>query len=59
MEVGVKKHRPRVGLLCPDPVKRLITRCWDHDPRRRHSCAEVVILLQKLLQQEQSRQAAL
>ena len=41
MLVGVEKKRPAIPEDCPKQLASLIQRCWDDDPHRRPSCAEV------------------
>uniref|UniRef100_A0A7S1HPR7 Protein kinase domain-containing protein n=1 Tax=Phaeocystis cordata TaxID=118079 RepID=A0A7S1HPR7_9EUKA len=41
MLVGVEKRRPEIPEDCPKQLASLIQRCWDDDPHRRPSCAEV------------------
>jgi hypothetical protein len=41
MLVGVEKKRPEIPPDCPKALSSLIQRCWDDDPHRRPSCAEV------------------
>jgi len=39
--VSVRKQRPPIPEDCPKQLASLIQRCWDDDPHRRPSCAEV------------------
>ena len=41
MLVGVEHRRLAIPADCPEQLRRLIERCWDKDPRRRPSCAEL------------------
>mmetsp|Transcript_15477 Transcript_15477/g.39440 ORF Transcript_15477/g.39440 Transcript_15477/m.39440 type:complete len:1066 (-) Transcript_15477:804-4001(-) len=41
MLVGVEKRRPELPENCPKQLASLIQKCWDDDPHRRPSCAEV------------------
>lgn len=41
MLVGVEKRRPKIPEDCPAQLSSLIQKCWDNDPHRRPSCAEV------------------
>ena len=38
-------HRPRIPLNCPSGLKELINLCWDSDPDRRPTFAQVCLLL--------------
>ncbi len=51
MLVGVEKRRPEIPADCPKQLASLIQRCWDDDPRRRPSCAEVEKKTKLLLEQ--------
>jgi len=51
MLVGVEKKRPEIPPDCPKALSSLIQRCWDDDPHRRPSCAEVERKTRLLLHQ--------
>ena len=62
MLVGVEKKRPEIPEDCPKQLASLIKRCWDDDPHRRPSCAEVerrTRLLLHALENEGSKGAAM
>ena len=56
VQVAIKGLRPPMDPSCPEPVRRLISKCWAQDARGRPSCAEIMRLTAILLQHEQ-RQA--
>ena len=37
---------------CPEPLKRLINKCWHQDPLQRPSCADVMRRTEILIQEE-------
>ena len=53
--VSVMDERPSIPDSCPQRLRRLISRCWDKDPRSRPSCYEITQKLNALVQQEQAR----
>merc|ERR1712118_104098 len=62
MLVSVEKRRPEIPEDCPKQLASLIQRCWDDDPHRRPSCAEVerrTRLLLHALENEGSKGAAM
>jgi hypothetical protein len=52
LKVAINGERPWVDPDCPEPLKRLITKCWHQDPRQRPSCADVMRLTDLLIQDE-------
>mmetsp|Transcript_24383 Transcript_24383/g.62578 ORF Transcript_24383/g.62578 Transcript_24383/m.62578 type:complete len:1021 (-) Transcript_24383:270-3332(-) len=48
--VAFNNERPAIPDDCPENLRRLITKCWRQDPGTRPSCAEVVRLLEIMLQ---------
>ena len=51
MLVGIEQKRPDLPADCPPPLRSLIEKCWDGDPRRRPSCAEIEKRTRLLLEQ--------
>lgn len=39
--------RPVKTDAIPEPVWKLITRCWDHDPNKRPSCSEILAIIKE------------
>jgi len=58
MLVGVEKKRPEIPSDCPRQLASLIQRCWDDDPHRRPSCAEVERRTRLLLHELEAADAA-
>ena len=58
MLVGVEKKRPTIPEDCPRQLSSLIQRCWDDDPHRRPSCAEVERRTRLLLHELEIEEAA-
>lgn len=52
LKVAINGERPWMDPDCPEPLKRLITKCWHQDPRQRPSCADVMRLTDLLMQDE-------
>ena len=55
VQVAIKGLRPPLDATAPEPVRRLITKCWAQDARSRPSCAEIMRLTDIILQQERRR----
>ncbi len=51
MLVGIEQKRPDMPKDCPPALRSLIEKCWDGDPRRRPSCAEIEKRTRLLLEQ--------
>ena len=51
MLVGIEQKRPDLPEDCPPALRSLIEKCWDGDPRRRPSCAEIEKRTRLLLEQ--------
>ncbi|KAK9807897.1 hypothetical protein WJX72_012460 [[Myrmecia] bisecta] len=58
VQVAIKGERPKIDADCPDPLRRLIQKCWHQDPHQRPSCAEIMRLTDILIQQEIKRLSA-
>ena len=41
MAVAVEKKRPAIPDAMPKPLRSLISKCWEEEPHRRPSCAEI------------------
>ncbi len=54
--MAINGERPWMDADCPEPLRRLITKCWHQDPHMRPSCAEVMRLTAFMIQ---ARQAAM
>ena len=52
LKVALNGERPWMDPECPEPLRRLITKCWHQDPRQRPSCADVMRLTDLLMQDE-------
>lgn len=52
LKVAINGERPWLDPDCPEPLRRLITKCWHQDPHMRPSCAEIMRLTELLLQEE-------
>jgi len=52
LKVAINGERPWMDPDCPEPLKRLITKCWHQDSRQRPSCADVMRLTDLLMQDE-------
>jgi hypothetical protein len=50
LQVAINGERPWVDPDCPEPLRRLITKCWHQDPHMRPSCAEVMRLTSIMIQ---------
>eukprot|EP00193_Tetraselmis_chui_P000733 CAMPEP_0177757570 /NCGR_PEP_ID=MMETSP0491_2-20121128/3712_1 /TAXON_ID=63592 /ORGANISM="Tetraselmis chuii, Strain PLY429" /LENGTH=984 /DNA_ID=CAMNT_0019273227 /DNA_START=910 /DNA_END=3864 /DNA_ORIENTATION=- len=48
--VAFNNERPPIPTDCPENLRRLINKCWRQDPGTRPACAEVVRLLEIMLQ---------
>ena len=52
MNVAINGERPWVDPEAPEPLKRLIKKCWHQDPHQRPSCADIVRRTDILIQEE-------
>jgi hypothetical protein len=52
VQVAIKGLRPPMDPSSPEPVRRLISKCWAQDSRSRPSCADVLRLAEILIQRE-------
>ncbi|EFN52665.1 hypothetical protein CHLNCDRAFT_138610 [Chlorella variabilis] len=50
LKVAINGERPWVDPDCPEPLRRLITKCWHQDPHMRPSCAEIMRLAAFMIQ---------
>ena len=55
--VSINEDRPRIPASCPEPLARLIARCWHTDARLRPSCYEISMKLQGMIDREEARLA--
>jgi len=55
LKVAINGERPWMDPDCPEPLKRLITKCWHQDPHQRPSCADVMRLTELMMQEEVRR----
>jgi serine/threonine protein kinase len=55
LKVAVNGDRPWVDPDTPEPLKRLIKKCWHQDPHQRPSCAEIMRRTDILIQEELMR----
>ncbi|KAL4420504.1 hypothetical protein ABPG75_010160 [Micractinium tetrahymenae] len=55
LKVAINGERPWLDPDCPEPLRRLITKCWHQDPHMRPSCAEVMRLTAFMIQEEVHR----
>lgn len=51
MCVAINGERPRMDPDMPEPLKRLIQRCWAQDARQRLSCAEIMRLTEIIIRE--------
>lgn len=58
VQVAIKAARPTMDASTPEPLKRLIAKCWAQDPRVRPSCYEIMRLTEILLAQAKRRSEA-
>lgn len=59
LKVAVNGERPWLDPDAPEPLRRLITKLWQQDPRLRPSCAEVMRFTEIMMQEESRRWEAL
>lgn len=59
LKVAINGERPWLDPDCPEPLRRLITKCWHQDPHMRPSCAEVMRLTAFMIQEELHRWTSL
>lgn len=52
LKVAVNGDRPWVDPETPEPLKRLIKKCWHQDPHQRPSCAEILRRTDILIREE-------
>ena len=43
-----KRQRPPIPESAPDPIRNLITSCWEHDPKKRQDVGSVLKILDQL-----------
>ncbi|PSC71845.1 serine threonine kinase [Micractinium conductrix] len=55
LKVAINGERPWMDPDTPEPLRRLITKCWHQDPRARPSCAEVARMAAYMIQEEVHR----
>lgn len=51
MAVAIRGLRPAMDASTPEPLRRLIAKCWAAEPRSRPSTAEILRLTDLWLQQ--------
>eukprot|EP00192_Tetraselmis_astigmatica_P000710 CAMPEP_0117663070 /NCGR_PEP_ID=MMETSP0804-20121206/8388_1 /TAXON_ID=1074897 /ORGANISM="Tetraselmis astigmatica, Strain CCMP880" /LENGTH=1263 /DNA_ID=CAMNT_0005470007 /DNA_START=319 /DNA_END=4111 /DNA_ORIENTATION=- len=54
--VSIQNKRPAISPDCPEPLRKLITKCWAADAHRRPSAPELLRLLDILIGEELQRQ---
>jgi serine/threonine protein kinase len=52
LKVAINGERPWMDPDCPEPLKRLIVKCWHQDPHQRPSCADIMRRTDILIQEE-------
>ncbi|KFM23981.1 Dual specificity protein kinase shkC [Auxenochlorella protothecoides] len=52
VRVAINKERPALDPGCPEPLRWLITKCWQQEPTLRPSCAELARITELMLQSE-------
>lgn len=55
LKVAINGERPWIDPDCPEPLKRLITKCWHQDRHMRPSCGEIARLTEIYMQEELRR----
>jgi hypothetical protein len=55
LKVAVNGDRPWLDPETPEPLKRLIRKCWHQDPHQRPSCADILRRLDILIRDELER----
>jgi hypothetical protein len=55
MQVAINGERPWMDTDCPEPLRKLITKCWHQDPHMRPSPAEIMRLTDFMIQEELRR----
>ena len=59
LKVAVNGDRPWLDPETPEPLKRLIKKCWHQDPHQRPSCAEILRRTDILIREELEKWEAL
>ncbi len=52
LQVAINGERPWMDPECPEPLRKLITKCWHQDPHMRPSPADIMRLTEFLIQEE-------
>ncbi len=52
MQVAINGERPWMDPDCPEPLRKLVTKCWHQDPHMRPSPADIMRLTEFLIQEE-------
>ncbi|KAK2078084.1 hypothetical protein QBZ16_003952 [Prototheca wickerhamii] len=52
LRVAINKERPPIDPGCPEPLRWLITKCWQQEPTLRPSCAELVRITELMIRAE-------